>query len=67
MCAAMLGKASAVKTTALGTAFLAGGMGMFWTAGGVACALLRNSLVLEFALAMLVYIITRRTRHLASR
>lgn len=66
MCAAMLGKRNAFKTAVFGTAFLASGMLVFWTARGVAGSFLSNSLLLEFALGMMVYLITRHTKAFAT-
>lgn len=62
MCAAVLTKANPVRTAALGSVFLGGGMLVFWTAGGVTGSFLGNSIVMEFVLGMLVFHLARQTK-----
>lgn len=62
MCAAVFAKTDSIKTSVLGSAFLAGGMLLFWNVGSVAGAFLSNSIVLEFVLGMLVFHVARRTK-----
>lgn len=66
MCAAVLAKADSMKTAVLGSVFLAAGMLVFWTAGGVVGTFFGNAIVLEFMLGMLVFHLARRTKLLGA-
>lgn len=61
MCAAVIAKGRSVRIVVLGSLFLACGM-LSKSLGGVAGEFLSNSIVLEFVMGMLIFLIARRTK-----